>query len=210
MSRMIRWIFLAVILLLIPAKLPLAQEQTSQNQRAQSDRPSGEYNDIQQQIQLEKQQDETVLRQYALQQMEVRHKTAKYNALMGVIAFAITILGILAIITLVFIARARKEQRRRELIGQYLEKGQVVPSELLAGTVVGGALSTEQWNALIRLRSLRWGTWLLCLGLGIGLAIYFWSGNLKYTLWCLILLFLSIGFYINALFFSGKSDSTQK
>ena len=210
MSQMMRLIFLAGILFLIPARSALAQEQASQNQKVQNEKPSGEYNDNQQQIQLDKQQDESALRHYALQQMEVRHKTAKYNALMGVIAFAITILAILAIITLVFFARARKEQRRHELIGQYLEKGQIVPSELLAGTVVGGALSPEQWSAIIRLRSMRWGTWLLCLGLGIGLTIYFWSGTLRHTVWCLIVLFLSFGFYINALFFSGQSAINRK
>lgn len=201
MTRIMPWILLAGVLFLVtPESLP-AQEKASQEQQVQSGEQSKGYDDLQQKMQYEKHQMEMQIKSN-----EARRKYEKYYNTLAFVSFAITILGIFAIIALVFFARARKERRRHELIGQYLEKGQEVPRELLAGKMTGAVLSPEQWSAFIRWRDLRWGTWLLCFGLGVGLAIYLWSGTLRYTVWCLIILFLSAGFYVNALLLSGQSN----
>ena len=205
MIQRMQWIFLAGVLLMIAPELPPAQEKTPQGQQAQSVEQSKGYDDLQQKMLYEKQQSDM-----EIQRMEARKKNEKYYNTLAFISFAITVLVVFAIIALIFFARARREKRRHELIGQYLEKGREVPRELLSGKITGAVLSPGQWAALIRWRDLRRGTWLLCLGLGIGLAVYLWSGNMKYTVWCLIILFLSAAFYINALFFSGKSDSNRK
>lgn len=206
MTRIMQWIALACVLLLSTPAWTDAQEKKSSGQQAQSVEQSLESSgSFQQQLELEKLRSER-----ASQNMEAGYKAAKYYSLLALIAFALTMLVIFAVITLIFFARARRERRRHELIGQYLEKGQEVPRELLSGRTTGAVLSPEQWAAFIRWRDLRRGTWFLCLGLGIGLVIYLWFGNLKYTVWCLIILFMSVAFYINALFFSGRSDFNRK
>lgn len=121
------------------------------------------------------------------------------------------ILGLFAVIIMFFIIHSRKERRRHELIGHFIEKGQEVPRELLLGRMVGAALSPEQWAGFIRSRDFRRGTWLLCLGLAIGVALYFLFRDMSMAIGFLVFfLFLSAGCFINALFFSGKSDFNRK
>jgi uncharacterized membrane protein YfcA len=112
----------------------------------------------------------------------------------------------LAVVAIVHFFAVRAQRQRLELIERYIEKGQEVPSELLAKAVT---MSPEK-RAISRQRDMRRGCWLLFWGLGFALLGYLSTGQLKSTILGLIFLFLSAGSFVNGLFFSGKPDSDRK
>jgi len=112
----------------------------------------------------------------------------------------------LAVVAIVHYFAVRAQRQRLELIERYIEKGQEVPHELLAKAVT---MSPEK-RAISRQRDMRRGCWLLCWGLGFALLGYLTTGQLRSTILGLIFLFLSVGSFVNGLFFSGKPDSDQK
>jgi hypothetical protein len=105
--------------------------------------------------------------------------------------FALCIIA-LAVIGVVYVAL--RDKFRRDLFVRFIDKGQEVPAALLPAPPS-------------RLRELRRGVWLTCLGLGIGVVLYIMSGSLRVAAWSLIPLFLGAASFLNAALFYPNPDS---
>ena len=104
------------------------------------------------------------------------------------------------VLVMVFTLIARSSRARYETIKLLIEKGQEVPPELLAPhRPAAHRFDRERWSpAELMGHAVGWGVILSCLGVGIGLANYIDSGELRSAAWGLIPLFLGIGWFINA------------
>ncbi|HEY7672664.1 MAG TPA: DUF6249 domain-containing protein [Gammaproteobacteria bacterium] len=101
--------------------------------------------------------------------------------------------GVLAV---VFALVARATKARYETIKLLIEKGQELPPELLAPhrPPVPRSLTLAELQGY----AVGWGVTWTCLGLGISVASYASSGELRSAAWGLVFLFLGIGSFINA------------
>jgi hypothetical protein len=104
--------------------------------------------------------------------------------------FAIRGIPLLFVVLITIVALAflnQRERRRQELLARFIDRGQEIPAALLPQPRYSRNLS------------LRRGIGLTCLGLGLGLAIYLNTGDLRSAAWCLVPLSLGIGSFINAM-----------
>jgi hypothetical protein len=104
----------------------------------------------------------------------------------------------LAVLVVVFVLIVRSNKARHETIRLMIEKGQEIPPEFFAPH--RPPVPTKEPLALDYYRGMAigWGVTWTCLGLGIGLANYLSSGNIRAAAWGLIFVFLGIGSFINA------------
>lgn len=99
------------------------------------------------------------------------------------------------IVALICWTVARAQQTRYETIRSLIEKGQEIPPQLLPGTPApkpvqksrAEAAEDSAWGVLL------WGILFSFLGVGIGLAAYLSSGDIRKAAWGLILLFVGLG-----------------
>lgn len=198
MKKKILIVMFCAIMMIVPV-FSSAQDRAPQDQTVQKVEPQPDFERQMQRLQEYQQQ----LEGYYHTQPEKKKGSEVYFAMF--VLFPL-VLGVVAIIITFFLIHARKEKRRHELISKFIEKGQEVPRELLLGKYSEASISPEQWPVFIKLRDLRRGTWLFCLGLGLGMTLYLLF-DFKVAVLCLIFLFLSGACYINAIFFSGRSDN---
>ena len=114
------------------------------------------------------------------------------------VVFPAMLLG-LAVLAVVFVLVRHRNKARYETIKLLIEKGQEVPPEFYAPhrpPVPGNryTLTPEELKGY----AVGWGVTWTCLGLGVGAANYFSSGELRSAAWGLIFVFLGLGSFINA------------
>lgn len=98
-------------------------------------------------------------------------------------------LGFVLGLVLIWVVHATlREKRKLELIALFVEKGQQIPSQLLA-------------RPSSRHGARRVGMFLTAFGLSLGLLIYVLADEPRYVAWCLIPLFLGAASFVNAAFF---------
>lgn len=108
---------------------------------------------------------------------------------------AVAAIGFFAAIIAAMFFAFQRERRRQDFLLRFVEKEQPIPAELLPPQPS-------------RVRELRRGVWLLCLGLGLGLLLYILSEEWTYAAWSLILLFLALASFINAALFYPDSPTS--
>ena len=112
-------------------------------------------------------------------------------------------LGLIAML-LPFVLVYLASKRRNEVIRLLIENGREIPPELLRR--LDGRRETPTSAADRRNNDIRGGIVCLFLAIGIALALYLTSGQLRSAAWSLILVFLSVGNFINAFRASDKRD----
>jgi hypothetical protein len=109
---------------------------------------------------------------------------------------AATALLVIGLALIVAVSMWLRGWRRHRLLTTFIERGQEIPPALLPRPP---SRQDEQ----------RRGTWLTCLGVGVGLVLYIVSGDPKLAAWCLIPLFLGLASFVNAALFSRPNDPRQ-
>ena len=121
-------------------------------------------------------------------------------AIAGMIIGIVFVLGVLAT---VFYFRFKQDRYRLDTVAKFIEKGQPVPRELLS------ALPPMPTVAEQRRRDLRRGVWMLAWAVGVALAAYFLSDQIRTAAWSLIFLSLSAGSFVN-LYLSRRIEGEGK
>ena len=112
-------------------------------------------------------------------------------------------LGLIAML-LPFVLVYLVSKRRNEVIRLLIENGREIPPELLRA--LDGRRETPTSPADRRTNDIRVGIVCLFLAIGVALALYLTSGELRSAAWSLILVFLSLGNFVNAGRASDKRD----
>jgi len=111
------------------------------------------------------------------------------------------VLFVLAIIAVSFHFAHRQERERLLAIERLVEKGLPVPRELSGRHALPPSAR--------RRTDLHHAVTLLCLGLGVGLALWLVTGNWRLAAWALVFLFLSAGKFI-IWYVDGRSGSASE
>jgi len=111
-----------------------------------------------------------------------------YQTGMAMIALIVIIIAALIFATV-------RERHKQALLMSFAEKGQEIPSSLLPQPP-----SPE--------REMRRGVWILAGGLGLGLALYTFTGDWTVAAWSLIPIFLGAASFVNAALFYPKANSS--
>ena len=109
----------------------------------------------------------------------------------------ISAIGFFAIIIAAMYFAGQREKRKQEFLSRFVEKEQAIPSEILPVPPS-------------RHRELRRATWLLFLGLAVGLVLFIATGDWRVAAWSLIVLFLAVASFINAWFFYPNSGDSGR
>ncbi len=104
-----------------------------------------------------------------------------------------TALLVIGLALIVAVSMGLREWRRHRLLTTFIERGLEIPTPLLPRMP---SRQDEQ----------RRGTWLTCLGAGVGLVLYIVSGDPKLAAWCLIPLLLGLASFVNAALFYRPND----
>ena len=108
----------------------------------------------------------------------------------------IGMIGLVVVIVAALVFASLRERRKQELLARFADKGQEIPRELLPTPPSPH-------------REMRRGVWILSLGLGLGLVLFFATNDWAIAAWSLIPLFLGAAAFINAAFFYPKSVNGQ-
>lgn len=128
----------------------------------------------------------------------VARPPAHWIVLAAVIPGMLFVLGVIAVS---FHFAHRQERERLLTIQRLVEKGLPVPHELAGRSMLP---STAR-----RRTDLHHAITLLCLGLGLGLALWLVTGHWRLAAWALIFLFLSAGKFITW-YVDGRSGSAPE
>lgn len=109
----------------------------------------------------------------------------------------VMMIGLFVVIVAAIYFASQRDRRKQEFLARFVDKEQAIPQELLPAPPS-------------RHRELRRGTWLLSLGLGVGLVLYIATSDWHAAAWSLILLFLAAASFINAKFFYPGSGSGRQ